>query len=164
MNPRRLTNQYSYVLVGSLALLAGAAYVSRDPTPARWIAWLAAVGILYALYLFLRPGEPTLSPPHTLEQELGKGYPVLVELYSNFCIACMVVKPVVDGLDHEPGVRARFIRIDISTPEGHKVARQCQLQATPTFIGLDSQGVEQWRLIGGATNRQDLVARLRRLT
>ncbi|MGH2470539.1 MAG: hypothetical protein ACRDGF_10715, partial [Chloroflexota bacterium] len=81
MNPRRLTNQYSYVLVGSLALLAGAAYVSRDPTPARWFAWLAAAAILYALYLFLRPGEPTLSPPQALEQELGKGYPVLVELY-----------------------------------------------------------------------------------
>ncbi|MDE3076837.1 MAG: thioredoxin family protein [Chloroflexota bacterium] len=164
MNLRRVANQYSYVLVAVLALLVGAFYVAREPRIARWIAWLIAAALLYVLYFVLRPGKPTVTDTAQLEAQVARGQPLLLELYSTFCLGSMIVKPVVDGIEQEPGVAARLLRIDVTTPGGQDIARELEVDVTPTFIAVDSQGQEQWRLVGGATNRLDLVKRLRRLT
>lgn len=57
----------------------------------------------------------------------------------------MAAKPVVDGLEKELGKRVRFVRVDISTPNGRKIAARVGLDTVPTFIGFDAKGNEMWR-------------------
>jgi thioredoxin-related protein len=41
-----------------------------------------------------------------------------------------------------------IIRLDIHDSVGKQIAADYDFQFTPTFVFLDAQGVEKWRLIG----------------
>lgn len=71
----------------------------------------------------------------------------------------MAAKPVVDGFDKQLAGRVRFVRVDINSPNGKKIAAKAGLDVVPTFIGYDGSGVEQWRSVG-IPNRVELWRRL----
>ena len=71
----------------------------------------------------------------------------------------MAAKPVVDGCDKQMAGRVRFVRVDINSANGKKIAAKVGFDMAPTFIGYDSAGVEQWRTTG-VPNRVKLWRKL----
>ncbi|HVA26201.1 MAG TPA: hypothetical protein VMW62_17640 [Chloroflexota bacterium] len=74
----------------------------------------------------------------------------------------MAAKPVVDGFDKQLAGRVRFVRADINSPNGKKIAAKVGLDMVPTFIGYDAKGVERWRM-SPMPNRLELWSRLIKL-
>jgi len=56
------------------------------------------------------------------------------------------MKPVVDGIEKQIGSKVRIIRVDVSTPEGKKIAREVAPNMVPCFIGFDADGNQRWRV------------------
>lgn len=57
----------------------------------------------------------------------------------------MAAKPVVDGMEKELGRHVRFVRLDVTSTTGKKIASSVALDLVPTFIGYDKDGNERWR-------------------
>jgi hypothetical protein len=78
-------NRHSFVLM-ALAAWAGLAFLLlRDGLTRRAGLVLALAGLALAgTWLALRPGESTHVAVADVEQAVGRGRPVLVELYSNY--------------------------------------------------------------------------------
>ena len=60
----------------------------------------------------------------------------------------MAAKPVVDGFDKQLAGKVRFVRVDVASPNGRKIAVKAGLGLVPTFIGYDAAGMQQWRVEG----------------
>jgi hypothetical protein len=71
----------------------------------------------------------------------------------------MTAKPVVDGFDKQLAGRVRFVRADINSPNGKKIAARVGFDMVPTLIGYDGEGVERWRM-DRVPNRVELWRRL----
>jgi thiol-disulfide isomerase/thioredoxin len=63
-------------------------------------------------------------------------------------MACIAVKPIVDGLETEFSDKLRVIRVDIQSEAGKALGVQYDFRFTPTFIFFDAQGKESWREVG----------------
>ena len=71
----------------------------------------------------------------------------------------MAAKPVVDGFEKQLGKRVRFVRLDMASQNGRKVAAQVGVNMVPLFVGFDKDGMERWRA-EGPVNRTQLWARV----
>jgi thiol-disulfide isomerase/thioredoxin len=144
-------NQYSFVIVSALvAFLAGVVLLSRHPGWREYLALAALVGGLALAWAILHPRQTALSADASAIQEMiGSGTPVLLELQSPYCIACTAIKPAVDSLEAELKGRLRVIRLNVQDPAGRQLARRYGFSYTPTFIFFDAQGEERWRQVGG---------------
>ncbi|HLY67489.1 MAG TPA: thioredoxin family protein [Chloroflexota bacterium] len=145
MTGRQIVNRNSYVLMAGLVLIVAAYFVAQLGSLGTWLAWIVVVLLLYVGFLRLRPGRGTAIDVDQLEQVVGGGTPVLLELYSNYCVVCMAAKPMVDGMEKELGRHVRFVKVDVGTLPGKKIAAYVGLDLVPTFIGYDREGTERWR-------------------
>jgi membrane protein implicated in regulation of membrane protease activity len=84
MTTRQILGRNSYVLASGLVLMVAAYFVARLGSWQVWLAWIAAVALLYAGFLLLRPGAGTKLGEPELEQLIGSGRPVMLELFSNY--------------------------------------------------------------------------------
>jgi len=78
-------NHHSFV-ISALVLWAGLAiFLLRDGITRRDVLALAVAAAAFgAAWLLLRPGPGTFDETARAEAALGRGQPVLVELYSNY--------------------------------------------------------------------------------
>jgi len=158
LSARQILNQNSYVLIAALVLMVIGYFVATFGNVTSWIGWLLAALLLLAIHLVLRPGKGSLLSPAELEQLVGSGSPVVLELYSSYCLVCMAAKPVLDGIEKQVGQRVRFVRMDVATPNGRRVAAEVGLDLVPLVVGFDAQGSERWRT--QRVNRGDLLRRI----
>jgi hypothetical protein len=78
-------NHHSFILAALAVWGALAALLLRDGVTRRDVLALAvAAGAFGAAWLGLRPGPGTFAAPAEVEAALGRGRPVLVEIYSNY--------------------------------------------------------------------------------
>jgi hypothetical protein len=84
MTTRQILGRNSYVLASGLVLMVAAYFVARLGSWQAWLAWIVAVALLYAGFLLLRPGAGTKLGEPELEQLIGSGRPVMLELFSNY--------------------------------------------------------------------------------
>lgn len=84
MSTRQLVNRNSYVVVAGLVLIAAAYFVGRADSLGAWLAWIVAALLLYAGFYALRPGRGTPLTDAEVEQLVGSGMPVLLQLFSNY--------------------------------------------------------------------------------
>ena len=84
MSTRHILARNSYVLASGLVLMVAAYFVARLGTWEAWLAWIVAVGALYAGFLTLRPGAGSKLGEAELEQLIGSGRPVLLMVFSNY--------------------------------------------------------------------------------
>lgn len=82
---RELLNQYSaaLLLLGLVALISILVWQYRRN---RWVLGIIGIGTvaLVAGYLQLRTGPSSVASALALDAELGRGVPVVVEVYSDF--------------------------------------------------------------------------------
>lgn len=97
---------------------------------------------------------------------LASGKPVLLEFSQTHCPSCVVLKPVVDGIqrDYEGRALVRVYQLDRlgDYPEGEAVralGARLGVRGTPTFVILDGEGKAVRRFAGptsGISLRQAL--------
>jgi len=140
---------YSLAWVAGILLVTIAVILVRSKArPPVLIAYLSIVIGLGLVYFYVRPVEtPQLGDVAQLQAMIGKGKPVLLEFQSPYCISCTALKPAVDQAEKEYEGRLTILRINIQDPLGRELRPVYNFQYTPTFIFIDEQGQELWRII-----------------
>jgi thiol-disulfide isomerase/thioredoxin len=136
-----LLNHYSGLFILGLMLVIGFSVAKRNRNKVR-VGSIAGgiVLVLLGAWFAVRPKEhiPAANP----------GQPVLLELQSPYCVACIVAKPSVDRLEQELQGKLVVQRVNIQSDAGKNLAARYEVEATPTFIFLNAAGKEQWRGFG----------------
>jgi thiol-disulfide isomerase/thioredoxin len=73
------------------------------------------------------------------------GRPVVLEFSSEFCGACLAVKPAAKQLASQLGSNARFVDLSVISGTGRSTAKELGITVTPTFVTFDAQGREARR-------------------
>lgn len=71
-----------------------------------------------------------------------------VELGSVRCIPCKMMQPIMEEIEKEYGDQVKVVFHDVWTPEGKPYASQYRIQAIPTQVFLNSDGIEYFRHTG----------------
>ena len=66
--------------------------------------------------------------------------PTLIQYYSEQCVGCMAMKPLVDSLEKEAGQRLQIIKLDIHDEPGKTLMKDHDVVFTPTFVFFDTEG------------------------
>lgn len=84
--------------------------------------------------------------PRAQEPGQGKGPLVtFVELGSDKCVPCIMMRPVMEAIEEQYGDQVRVVFHDVWTPAGEPYARQFRVRVIPTQVFLDAQGQEYYR-------------------
>lgn len=133
------------------------------PSPARTLRRvLLALGSLGAIAGIYAATAPVTSLPCAGEEACSAktsaapadegltGQPRLVEFTSAHCPACTRMAPIVAELERRcaRSVEGAIVRVSMDEPDGEALAMRYQVQALPTFLGLDAAGAEVTRLVG----------------
>ena len=140
-------NQYSYILI-SAGVLILTALVLRYTLASRKAIVTALFGLLVlsvAGFFVLRPGAGDVDSVTTAEATLLNGKPTFLEFFSNYCIGCLAIRPVVDDYAAELGDSFNIMRVDIHSEAGRELRERYTFSYTPEFILFDSSGSEIWR-------------------
>jgi thiol-disulfide isomerase/thioredoxin len=70
------------------------------------------------------------------------GRPVVLEFSSEFCGACLAVKPAAKQLASQLGGKARFVDLSVISGTGRSTAKELGITVTPTFVTFDAHGRE----------------------
>lgn len=79
------------------------------------------------------------------ESVLHSGGAVLADFYSETCVPCRRMAPVLTELESELGGHVKAVKINVA--EEGALARKYDVQAVPTFI-MFGNGSEKSRLVG----------------
>lgn len=79
------------------------------------------------------------------ESVLQSGGAVLADFYSETCVPCKRMAPVLEELEGELGGRVKIVKINVAEEGGQ--ARKYGVQAVPTFI-MFRNGSESSRIVG----------------
>ena len=152
-------NQYSSIVTGLLILLI--------VTLATWrtfeLKWtMIAVSLTFiAIVSFQMIGSTTSSNISSIvefDNVLTSGKPVLLELYSNYWVACLSAKPAVDRLENQLGDEYVVVRFDISSEIGKYVRSKYNANVTPTFIVFNTDGDLVWKRSGQVPSLQTILS------
>ncbi len=137
----RIFNHYSAPILVALLVGGGFFQVFRHGCKTRDLVLLfGAAASVTAAWFVLRPVSKPSGP--------FPGKPCLLEIQSPYCLACLAVKPVVDRLETTSSGSLIVRRVDIQNDEGQKLAKEYDIEFTPTFVLFDAAGREHWRSVG----------------
>lgn len=141
-------NQHSYLVI-ALGALVAVALVSSLLRP-RFRVPLTAGGfaVFGAVFAMLHIGPGDVHAASGLEAVLGQGQPVVLEFYSNYCIACLGAKPKFDDLEREFASEAVFLRADVQSEAMRALVRRYRIDTVPTFLVFGRNGQLQLQLEG----------------
>lgn len=63
-------------------------------------------------------------------------------------MACVALKPVVDGIESEYAGRLLVLRVDVQSAAGKAMGREYNIIATPSFVFFDANGAVVWSSVG----------------
>lgn len=141
-----LFNQFSFIVMAATLLIAAAALLwgaSKVPAVLRVSGWCALLIALVAFWFAARPTDtPDIGELADVEARIGSGTPVVLELYSEYCLGCMAQHADVLALENALGERAVVLRLSIHTQVGAALWARYRGETTPTFIIFDGEGRE----------------------
>ncbi len=140
-------NQYSYIIISVLVLVASALLLWRYLASRRVISVMIVSLLVLSLagFFLLRPGAGDVESVSSAEAILRNGKPTFLEFFSNYCAGCLAIRPVVDTYVEELDQDFNIMRIDIHTETGRELRERYAFSYTPEFILFDSGGSEVWR-------------------
>jgi thiol-disulfide isomerase/thioredoxin len=141
----QFANQHSYVLIAGAVVVVVALISLWFGRRLRLALLGGLVVVLVAVAMYLRIGPGDIRAPADLDAALGGSRPVVVEFYSNYCVACLGAKPVFDDLARELSGSASFLRADFQSEAGKALADRYKIDTVPTFLvfGRDGRIVAQ---------------------
>jgi thiol-disulfide isomerase/thioredoxin len=140
-------NQYSYILISLIVIVASIGLLLRYAVDRRVIAGAAVALIALSLAgnFLLRPGFSDVDSVDATQATLRNGRPTLIEFFSNYCASCLALRPAVDLLVKDIKDEYNVLRIDIHTEFGRELRQNFQFTYTPEFVLFDTSGAEVWR-------------------
>lgn len=83
---------------------------------------------------------------------VSNGLPTIVDFTATWCPPCRMMKPIFHKLAGEYGKKFNFVAIDID--ERPDLAQKYGIQAVPTFVFLNEEGVEGNRINGAVSEEE----------
>jgi thioredoxin 1 len=82
----------------------------------------------------------------------------VLQFYSNLCLMCLSVKPLVDKLESEFSGKVNFHRINIQSNKGKRLAERYNVTLVPTFIFISKTGKIIYRKSGTVPKKDDFIS------
>ena len=82
----------------------------------------------------------------------------VLQFYSNLCLMCLSVKPLVDTLEGEFSDKVNFHRINIQSNKGKKLAERYNVTLVPTFIFINKTGKIIYRKAGTVPKKDVFIS------
>jgi thiol-disulfide isomerase/thioredoxin len=83
--------------------------------------------------------------------------PMVVQVYSNFCVRCLSVKRMVDNLKSDLSDEVGFQRINIQSGKGHEFSKKYNVIFVPTFLIINMQGDIIYRTSGSVPDKHKVM-------
>lgn len=81
---------------------------------------------------------------------------VLVDFFTEWCMPCMMMSPIVDDISEKLKGKVKFGKVDVS--ENEEIARRFNVSSIPNFVLFkDGKVIEQFT---GAMSEQELEGKL----
>lgn len=98
------------------------------------------------------------SAENPFTKVVHNGQPTVLDLGSNTCVPCKMMKPILDELEQEYKNKANVVILEINNYRD--LAREYKVRVIPTQIFFDKDGNEYWRHEGFLA-KEDIQAKLR---
>lgn len=153
-------NRYSYLFTS--AVVMGIAWIISARFGGIWpTVAVASTGIGLALVQrTLRGGVSDVASLDAVDQELHKGKPLLLFIYSDSCGACLATRPIVNRLEQELGDRLDVLRLNVAEDVGMQARERFETRMVPAILLLDADGVERYRAEGRLPRRRAILEAL----
>ncbi len=140
---------YNSYIISCVIIFATVTYISiKNGITYKNITILVIIASSFFFsWYFLKPKPTHLTTTNNIELS-NKINPTLIQFQSEYWIACITIKPVVDRIEDRLGDKIEIIRLNINDPIGKQLSNQYKIYSIPTFIYFDNSGNEQWRSIG----------------
>ena len=92
------------------------------------------------IWLAMRPGGADITSPEQLARLVKGGKPVVVELYSNFCLICMANRQSINIAATTLSGQCRFVRVELPTAAGAAIGDFYKCRYTPSYLVFDEHG------------------------
>jgi len=92
------------------------------------------------IWLAMRPGSADITSPEQLARLVKGGKPVVVELYSNFCLICMANRQSIKIAATSLSGLCRFVRVELPTAAGAAIGDFYKCRYTPSYLVFDDHG------------------------
>jgi hypothetical protein len=96
--------------------------------------------VFAAIWLAMRPGQADITSPEQLARLVKGGRPVVVELYSNFCLICMANRQTIKIAATSLSGQCRFVRVELPTAAGRAIGDFYKCRYTPSYLLFDEHG------------------------
>jgi len=83
--------------------------------------------------------------------------PIVIQVYSNFCVRCLSVKRMVDGLKSDLSGEVEFQHINIQSEKGHEFSKKYNVIFVPTFLIINIQGDIIYRTSGSVPDKNKVM-------
>ena len=128
----------------TIPTILGVAIVLAPTGSLAWPALGATAAIDFAVFvlvwLSLRPGDADITSPEQLARLVKAGKPVVVELYSNFCLICMANRQTIKIAATSLSGQCRFVRVELPTAAGRAIGDLYRCRYTPSYLLFDEHG------------------------
>jgi hypothetical protein len=132
------------VLVVTIPTIVGIAIVLAPAGSAALPALGATLAIdlvvFGAVWLAMRPGGADITSPEQLARLVKGGKPVVVELYSNFCLICMANRQTIKIAATSLSGQCRFVRLELPSAAGEAIGDFYKCRYTPSYLFFDEHG------------------------
>ena len=125
---------------------------------------LLFIYVFLMLPVFAQTNFQELSLEKALEKAKGEGKMVFIDCYTSWCGPCkimakgiLLLKEVGDFLNE----RFVCVKYDMEKGEGKELSKQFKIRAYPTFLLLNPEGKETYRVVGGG-ELQEFILRVKR--
>jgi len=114
--------------------------VGAAALPAVLVTFALDLAVLSGVWLALRPGRADVRSKEDLDRAIRGGRPVVVELYSNFCLICMANRQAIKLAATSLGGAARVVRLELPTRAGSAIGDAFGARYTPSYLVFDEHG------------------------
>lgn len=143
-----ILNQFSYPIL-TIALIAAVYWLLRYKLQISRLRVFAVQGLILLIavagFVVLRPGDSDVDNIREAERLLNNGRPTMIEFFSNYCTACITLRPGVDNLVEAIDDDFNVLRVNIHTGFGRELREQMRFSFTPEFVLFNAEGEEVWR-------------------
>ena len=108
--------------------------------PSLGVAIAIDLVVFGALWLSMRPGPADITSPEQLARLVKGGKPVVVELYSDFCMICMANRQTIKVAATSLSGECRFVRVELPTAAGTAIGNTYGCRYTPSYLLFDEHG------------------------
>ena len=103
-------------------------------------ALVVEIALALGLWLALRPREADVRTKADLDRIIRGGKPVLVEVFSSFCLICMSMRRASQAAAATLAGQATVARVELRSPGGQEICRAYGLRYVPSYLVFDEHG------------------------